>query len=165
VLFNLLELKAQGSGAGITRPSPIFCSGPGRGCTQAQKEPSPGARARSACVEQTKIIWSLHPTAPTPFDSSLRFPGEGPPHGKCNIYFANITSWSDKAIDDLLHKRGSPPHEAEVVCVAEHHLMVSKLKGPRKLIGKAGRFPFITSATPPVQGGSSGGRWSSPAKD
>ena len=73
------------------------------------------------------------------------------------MYFANITSWSDKAIDYLLHKTGSLPHEAEVVCVAEHHLVTSKLKGPRKVIDKAGRFFFITSTTPTGQGGCSGG--------
>jgi hypothetical protein len=92
------------------------------------------------------------------FDHTKGFPGEGPKFsGQLNIYFANVTSWSDKAVEYLLHKKESPPFSADVICVAEHHLVTEKLKGPRKAIHKAGRFSFITSATLTGQGGSAGG--------
>ena len=51
-----------------------------------------------------------------------------------------------------------------MACLAEHHLVTSKLKGPRKLMDKAGRLSFITSATPTGQGGSAGGTMVLPRK-
>jgi exonuclease III len=92
------------------------------------------------------------------FDHTKGFPGEGPSgSAQLNIYFANITSWSDKAVEYLLQKKDSPPSTADIICVAEHHLVTEKLKAPRKAIAKAGRFSFITSATPTGQGGCAGG--------
>ena len=99
------------------------------------------------------------------FDPTLGFPGEGPKlAGHFKVYFANITNWSDKAIQYLLHEKGSAPDLAEVICLAEHHLVTAQLPAPRKLISKAGRFAFITSATPTGLGGSSGGTMVLPRK-
>ena len=129
------------------------------------KAQDPRQAAKAVCEKRGKVACPQDPLRFLGFDSTLGFPGEGPQvKGKCNIYFANITSWSDKAVDYLLHKAGSAPQEAEIFCVAEHHLVTNKLKGPRKQIDKAGRFSFITSATPTGLGGSAGGTMVLPRK-
>jgi hypothetical protein len=63
-----------------------------------------------------------------------------------------------------LHKKDHPPVKSTIICVAEHHLVLSKLKAPRKKIGKAVRSSFVTAATSIGQGGSSGGTMVLPKK-
>jgi hypothetical protein len=58
------------------------------------------------------------------FDHIIGFPGEGH-QGDFRNQFANVTSWSAKAVHYLLSHKDSAPSKAEVVCVVEHHLSFS----------------------------------------
>jgi hypothetical protein len=103
-------------------------------------------------------LWSSN------FDSTKGFPGEGPSPNRLKLYFANITSWSVKAVEYLLDTKDSPPAEASMICLAEHHLTRKELKGPRRKIDKAGRTSFVTAAVDTGLGGSAGGTMILPQK-
>jgi hypothetical protein len=120
----------------------------GEGKRSTTVVPRAARRKRKACF--------VHIRKSQGFDSTLGFPGEGPKE-EYLLYFANITSWSDKAVDYLLHTKDSPPALSEIICLAEHHLVQDKLKSPRRKIDKAGRYSFVTAATSTGLGGSSGG--------
>ena len=60
-----------------------------------------------------------------------------PRRGRVNFYFANVTSWSPKALD-YLTTAGTPMATADVVAIAEHHKRGSGLVTAIKQLHKLG---------------------------
>jgi hypothetical protein len=60
-----------------------------------------------------------------------------PRRGKVNLYFANVTSWSHKALDYLVTE-GTPMATADVAAIVEHHKRGEALTAAIKRLHKLG---------------------------